>query len=78
MKINYSCDYCGEPIDTIEVEQIDEERLGFNCLNLEERQDLLKYDELTNSLNVLSLCDRCIEELGLADRVFPLNTKIIH
>jgi hypothetical protein len=78
MKINYVCDWCGEAFDDLEVENIDENKLGFDCLNGDERRDLLKYDALTNSLKVLSLCDNCIEELGLADENVAINYGFIH
>lgn len=67
MRIYYSCDVCGKPIDTIEVDKIDEARFGFDCLSGEERQDLIKVDCGTNSMFVQSLCDVCIEALGLPD-----------
>lgn len=65
MKIYYNCESCGEPIATIEVDTVDEKRLGFDCLTGDERQDMIKVDPLTNSMYVKSLCDHCIAELGL-------------
>ncbi|VBB06374.1 anti-sigma-f factor fin [Lucifera butyrica] len=67
MKIYYICEFCGDPIDTLEIDQIDEARFGFDCLTGEERQDIIKIDSLTNSIQVQSLCDQCIEALGLAE-----------
>lgn len=67
MKIYYTCECCGEAIDTIEVEEIDEARFGFDRLTAEERQDMLTFDQLTNTMHVQSLCDHCIEAMGLAD-----------
>ncbi|MBP2653219.1 MAG: putative protein family YabK [Firmicutes bacterium] len=78
MKIYYTCDCCGEAFDVLEVENIDENKLGFDCLNSDERRDILKYDALTNSLKVLSLCDACIEELGLADENTTINYGFVH
>ncbi|MBP2644590.1 MAG: putative protein family YabK [Firmicutes bacterium] len=78
MKINYSCDCCGEDIDTLEVDELDEDKLGFSCLTVKERESILKYDSLSNSLQVLSLCDQCIEELGLAEEIAPLERGFIH
>ena len=79
MKIFYNCDSCGAPIDSIEVDQVDEERLGFDCLTGEERQDLIKFDASTNSMYVQSLCDTCIEALGLAEESAVLQpSRYIH
>jgi len=72
MKICYNCDSCGEFIDTIEVGSVDETKFGFDSLTPEERQDLIKYDADANCLYVQSLCDACIEALGLADESQPL------
>ncbi len=67
MKIYYSCENCGEAIDMIEVEKVDETKFGFDCLTAEERQDIIKIDKLANVMYVHSLCDQCIELLGLGD-----------
>lgn len=67
MKIYYSCEYCKADIDMLEVDEVDEVRFGFDCLTAEERQDIIKIDELNNAMYVQSLCDCCIEALGLAD-----------
>ncbi len=67
MKIYYNCEYCGEAIDMIEMDQIDEIKLGFDCLTAEERQDIIKTDLKGNVMYVSSLCDECIASLGLAD-----------
>jgi hypothetical protein len=67
MRIYYNCEHCGEAIDMIEVDQVDEVKFGFDCLTAEERQDIIKIDSLANSMYVHSLCDECIESLGLAN-----------
>lgn len=65
MKIYYSCENCGEAIDMVEVDQVDEVKFGFDCLTAEERQDIIKTDVVANAMYVHSLCDQCIELLGL-------------
>jgi hypothetical protein len=67
MKIFYTCECCEWPIDTIEVARLDEAKFGFDCLSAEERQEMIRVDAATNSVYVQSLCDACIEALGLAD-----------
>ena len=51
MKIYYNCEYCGEAIDMIEMDQIDEVKLGFDCLTAEERQDIIPSLTLTSAKN---------------------------
>jgi hypothetical protein len=67
MKIYYTCEFCGENIDMIEVEAVDERRFGFDCLTAQERRDIINLDEKANAMHVKSLCDSCIEALGVLD-----------
>lgn len=68
MKIYYTCEYCGDHIDILETEEIDEAQLGFDCLTEEERQDIIKIDKTTGTMYVYALCDNCIQLLGLANK----------
>ncbi|SHJ49012.1 anti-sigma-F factor Fin [Propionispora hippei] len=67
MRIYYTCDCCGEPIDEIEVEEVDDAKFGFDCLTAKERQDIIKVDTAAGVMQVQSLCDKCIEYLGFQD-----------
>lgn len=67
MKIYYHCSCCGESIAELDLEQVDEAKLGFDCLTGDERQDIIKTDPSSNTMYVKSLCDSCIEVLGLDD-----------
>jgi hypothetical protein len=79
VKIHYICDCCGEPIDTLELDEVDEAKLGFDCLTGAERQDMIQIDAGTNSMQVRSLCDFCIEAMGLADPGYtPAGTHYLH
>ncbi len=79
MKIYYNCECCGEFIDAIEVDHIDEVKFGFDCLTEEERQEILRLDPLTETLFVHSLCDSCIDALGLNhDRHICPPFRILH
>ncbi|MGL5514615.1 MAG: anti-sigma-F factor Fin [Sporomusa sp.] len=69
MKICYTCEYCGDHIDTLEVDQVDEVKFGFDCLTAQERQDIIKTDIEQNAIHVKSLCDSCIASMGLDDNV---------
>jgi hypothetical protein len=79
MKIYYNCEHCGEAIDMIEVDQVDEVKFGFDCLTAEERQDIIKTDVLANAMYVYSLCDECIELLDLANEgQLPPRSNLLH
>jgi len=67
MRIVYNCERCGEAIATVEVEHVDEVKFGFDCLTGDERQDIIKTDVASDAMYVKSICDDCIEVLGLAD-----------
>jgi hypothetical protein len=64
MKIYYTCEYCGQAIDTIEVDEIDDVRFGFDCLTHAERQDIIKVIPESNEMHVQSLCDDCMAAIG--------------
>jgi hypothetical protein len=79
MKIFYTCDNCGKPIDSIEVDELDDVKFGFDCLTREERQDLIAFDAEANTMTVQSLCDVCIADLGYANEFNLINgTRFIH
>lgn len=65
--IQYICSQCGSHIDTLYTDHINEKRLGFDCLTDEERQAIIKVDMGKNEMQVSSVCDQCIEALGLAE-----------
>lgn len=82
MKIFYTCEYCGEQIDTLEVEAVDEAKFGFDCLTDQERQDIIKTDIKQNAIYVKSLCDTCITAIGMDDTIAlgmpAINKGYIH
>ena len=79
MKIYYSCENCGEAIDMVEVDQVDEAKFGFDCLTAEERQDIIKTDAVANAMYVHSLCDQCIELLGLENEAgASQSSRLLH
>lgn len=63
----------------IEVNEVDEAKFGFDCLTAEERHDIIKIDSKSNVMYVNSLCDQCIELLGLGDKqIPPRGSKLLH
>lgn len=78
MKISYRCNSCGDHIDTLEVDELDEAKFGFDTLTPEERQDLIKIDPVTNTIQVNSICDSCIEAWGLTDNTPSSGQSYLH
>lgn len=67
MKIYYICECCDAAIGELELEVVDEERLGFHCLTEDERRDIIKINKHNDTMTVSSLCDGCIQMLGLEE-----------
>jgi hypothetical protein len=67
MKVTYICDICGKPQETLEIDDLTLEKLGINTLTLEEKEDIIKYNE-EQGLLLYSLCPACFEE-SLAEGV---------
>lgn len=65
MKLYYVCECCQDLISELEVDELDEDRLGFSSLTDEERQDIISVNEESNKIYINSLCDECISALGL-------------
>ncbi len=61
LRIRYVCECCRGLISELQMDRLDEERLGFNCLTAEEKEDIISYDEKAGTLTVTSLCDDCME-----------------
>lgn len=81
MKIHYRCEQCGQAIDTLEVNVLNETKLGFDVLSPEERQQLIYHDPISDTLYVQSLCDMCIEAMGLEGQnttQAPLPKPVLH
>jgi len=61
LRIRYICECCRGLISELQMDRLDEERLGFTCLTAEEKEDIIRYDEKAGILTVTSLCDDCME-----------------
>lgn len=66
MRVHYHCDRCGYPVAQLELDAIDEAKLGLDCLTAEERGDIIAVDE-AGTMHIKTLCDRCIDGLGLSE-----------
>lgn len=65
MKICYFCEVCGTDFADLEMTEIDEARLGFDCLTEEERQDIISLDPVSGTMHVKTFCDACVARFGL-------------
>lgn len=63
MKILYYCHNCGDFIDELSVDQVDDQKLGFDLLTEDEKQDIIKWSKSGNMLYVGSVCDNCYQEI---------------
>ena len=70
MKITYICDICGQPQETVELEDVEVEKLGINTLTHIEKEDIIKYND-EQGLLLYSLCPACFEENYLKEQQGP-------
>lgn len=63
MKILYYCHNCGDFIDELSVDQVDDQKLGFDLLTEDEKQDIIKWSKSGNMLYVGSVCDNCYQDI---------------
>ena len=61
MRVTYVCDICGQPHETVEVEDVKLENLGINTLTPAEREDIIKYND-EQGLFLHSICPSCFEK----------------
>jgi hypothetical protein len=78
MRLEYICSQCGSAIDHLEVQKLDEIAFGFDKLNESERQELLSFDPVQNTLTVKSLCDQCIEDMKVEPYKSIPTTRWVH
>jgi hypothetical protein len=70
MKVTYICDICGQPQETVEIEDVEIEKLGINTLTPAEKEDIIKYND-EQGLLLYSLCPACFEEKFLEGPEWP-------
>lgn len=75
MKLLYYCHSCGDFIDELTVDQVDEEKLGFDLLTEDEKQDIMKYSRTGNMLYVGSVCDACYNDLNNLTELEPYHEQ---
>ncbi len=58
MRIRYYCSHCHDLIAEIEMDFLDEDRLGLSSLTDDERDTIIRYDE-RGRLCLFAICDSC-------------------
>ena len=76
MAIHYHCRHCGMKLGTLEQVSLESERLGFNKLSDEEREEMITYHE-NGDLHIKSICEDCQESFQ-KNPEFYQNDFLIH
>ncbi len=66
MKVTYICDLCGLPQETVEIGDVDLEKLGLHTLTPEEKEDIIKYND-KQGLLLYTICPACFSEKVFTD-----------
>lgn len=59
MQYTYVCKHCRNVIGSVNHQGINENRLGFNSLTLQERADIISYDSYQREATVHTICEYC-------------------
>lgn len=68
VKLYYLCECCQKLMGTLEMEELDEEKLGFSCLTPEEREDIITVKQEENSIYIKSICEECASVTGFLEK----------
>lgn len=74
MHIVYTCAHCQQFIGELDMLEINEEKLGFDCLTLEERRDIIKFD-YKGTVFVAAICDDCFEAFQLGQENLSVSAN---
>lgn len=58
MAIHYTCRHCGLQIGTIHNRSMYDNRLGFDCLDDEEKEEMIQLHN-TGEIHVKAICEDC-------------------
>ena len=76
MAIQYHCRHCGVHIGSIDTNEVETNRLGFQHLSDEDRSEMIHYNQ-TGDVYVKSICEDCQESL-MKNPNFYENDYLIH
>ncbi|EIT84183.1 hypothetical protein A374_16708 [Fictibacillus macauensis ZFHKF-1] len=75
MSIHYQCRHCGQHMGSLHELDVTSEQLGFHQLTVEERNEMLAYDEVGN-VHVKIICEDCHEALTQNPDYYELDRWI--
>jgi hypothetical protein len=73
MKLTYYCSQCDSLIEELDVDRIDEEKLGLSILTSVEKEDIIKETEAGMEIGII--CDECAAKEKLISLV---NNNLVH
>jgi len=62
MALHYHCRHCGVKVGSLDQMSLHSEKLGFNLLSDDERQDMISYQS-NGDIEVKTICEDCHEAL---------------
>lgn len=62
MNIKYKCRHCGTEVGTINNQYFHTHKLGFDQLDVDERQEMIQH-ETSGDITVKTICEDCQEAL---------------
>ncbi len=72
--IVYTCAHCQQFIGELDMAEMNEEKLGFDCLTSEERRDIIKFDP-SGAILVAAICDECFKKFQLVQENLSVSQK---
>jgi hypothetical protein len=73
MAVRYYCRHCGTHVGNLDQKEMSYNRLGFNNLSLDERMEMLNFDN-NGDLQVKVICEDCQEALERNPDYHSLHT----
>ncbi|SJZ74238.1 anti-sigma-F factor Fin [Selenihalanaerobacter shriftii] len=73
MQLIYYCDRCNNLVDELDVEEVDEEKLGLSILTADEKEDIIKKTD--DKMEIGIICDECETK---EDLVSLVNDNLVH
>ncbi|TLS35114.1 anti-sigma-F factor Fin family protein [Pseudalkalibacillus caeni] len=75
MTITYQCRHCGQEVGKLEQQSCTIDKLGFNQLTNQERQEMIEYHN-DGTMTVKTICEDCQEALERNPHYHQLHSFI--
>lgn len=63
MTIVYKCRHCGTKVGELQIDAIQNGKLGLDRLTIQELQEMVQFDNDNDTLEILTICEDCQEAL---------------